>query len=79
MRGGDGGDELRAGGRAVTAKAPISPAEVQDQLNQILASPGFRGSARLQRFLRLAVERTLAGETNQMKEYNVGRAPAKKT
>ncbi len=50
MRGGDGGDELHAGGWAVTAKAPISAAEVQDQLNQILASPGFRGSARLQAF-----------------------------
>ena len=73
MRGGDGGDELHAGGWAVTAKAPISAAEVQDQLNQILASPGFRGSARLQRFLRVAVERTLAGEAYQMKEYNVGR------
>ena len=54
-------------------ETPISAAEVQDQLNQILASPEFHGSARLQRFLRLAVERTLAGEADQMKEYNVGR------
>ncbi len=57
----------------MTVQPPISAAEVQEQLNQILASPEFRGSARLQRFLRLAVERTLAGEADQMKEYNVGR------
>jgi adenylate cyclase len=55
------------------ATAPISAAEVQDQLSRILVSPGFRRSARLQRFLRLAVERTLAGETDQLKEYIVGR------
>ncbi len=54
-------------------KGPISAAEVQDQLNHILASPGFRGSPRLQRFLRFAVERALAGEADQLKEYNVGR------
>jgi serine/threonine-protein kinase len=51
----------------------IPAAEVQDQVNRILASPEFRRSARLQRFLRLAVERTLAGEIDQMKEYIVGR------
>jgi len=51
----------------------IPAAEVQDQLKQILASPGFRRSARLQRFLRLAVEQTLAGKTDQLKEYIIGR------
>src|ERR1700693_6201834 len=51
----------------------ISAAEVQNQVNHILASPGFRRSTRLQRFLRLAVKRTLAGEVDQMKEYIVGR------
>jgi serine/threonine-protein kinase len=50
---------------------PIS--EIQDQLERILGSTGFRSSLRLQRFLRLAVERTLAGETDQLKEYAVGR------
>src|SRR5258708_6152243 len=55
------------------ATTPISVAEVQDQLSRILASPGFRRSARLQRFLRLAVDRTLAGETDQLKEYIVVR------
>jgi adenylate cyclase len=51
---------------------PIPPNEVQDQVTRILASAEFRRSARLQRFLRLAVERTLAGEVDQMKEYVIG-------
>jgi serine/threonine-protein kinase len=55
------------------SSAPIPPAEVQDQMNRVLASPEFRRSTRLQRFLRLAVERTLAGEVDLLKEYIVGR------
>src|SRR5580658_8699258 len=51
----------------------IPTAEIHGQLDRILASKGFRSSVRLQRFLRLAVERTLAGETHQLKEYAVGR------
>lgn len=58
---------------AVVGSLEASQAEVQDQLRRIESSPGFRGSARLQRFLRLAVERVLAGETGQLKEYAVGR------
>ena len=53
--------------------APIPATEVWDQVNRILASPEFRRSMRLQRFLRLAVERTLTGQTDLMKEYIVGR------
>ncbi len=51
----------------------ISPGEIHEHLERILSSKVFKNSARLQRFLRLAVERTLAGETNQLKEYAVGR------
>ena len=51
----------------------IPTAEIHDQLERILMSKGFRSSVRLQRFLRQAVERTLAGETDQLKEYAVGR------
>ncbi len=51
----------------------IGPGEVQEQLRRIESSAGFRGSARLQRFLRIAIERTLAGQTDQLKEYAVGR------
>jgi len=53
--------------------AAISAAEVQEQVNHILVSPEFRRSTRLQRFLRLAVDRSLAGEIDQLKEYIVGR------
>ncbi len=53
--------------------APIPAVEVQDQMNHILASPEFRRSTRLQRFLRFGVERSLAGEIDQIKEYIVGR------
>jgi adenylate cyclase len=60
-------------GEGSGAPADVSVDEVQAQLERILASRGFRGSARLQRFLRLAVERTLAGQTDQLKEYSVGR------
>ncbi len=64
---------VRPDGKGSGVPARVSAAEVQDQLERILASRGFRGSARLQRFLRLAVERTLAGQTDQLKEYSVGR------
>ena len=53
--------------------APIPAPEVWDQVNRILASPEFRRSMRLQRFLRLAVETPLTGQTDLMKEYIVGR------
>ncbi len=51
----------------------IAAAEVHDQVNHILASPEFRRSTRLQRFLQLTIERSLAGEDDQIKEYIVGR------
>jgi len=51
----------------------IPTTEIHHQLERILRSKGFRSSVRLQRFLRLAVERTLAGETDQLNEYAVGR------
>lgn len=58
---------------AKASAAPIAAAEIQNQLNQILASQGFRRSVRLQRFLRITVERALAGDAEQMKEYTLGR------
>ena len=50
-----------------------SRAEVQDQLDRILASAPFRKSLRLKRFLKLTVERALAGDAAQLKEYTLGR------
>jgi TolB-like protein len=45
---------------------------IRAQLERILASKGFVTAGRLSRLLRHAVEKTLAGETDQLKEYSVG-------
>ncbi len=47
-------------------------AEVRAALEKILGSAGFRNSERMQRFLRVAVERTLVGATDQLKEFALG-------
>jgi TolB-like protein len=53
--------------------AAFPPADaVRAQLDRILASPGFVNADRLSRFLRFVVERTLAGEGDQLKEYRLG-------
>ena len=41
-------------------------------LEKILASAGFRNSERMRRFLRITVERTLDGATDQLKEFSLG-------
>ena len=51
----------------------LSSAEILAQLERILASKPFINSERLRRFLRIAVERALAGETETLKEYAIGR------
>lgn len=50
----------------------MTPDQVRGQLDRVLASETFAGSARLSRFLRYVVERTLAGEGDRLKEYAVG-------
>jgi adenylate cyclase len=47
--------------------------QVRAQLAAILKSKQFIQSERLRRFLTVAVERTLAGEGDQIKEYMLGR------
>src|SRR5579872_6341232 len=47
--------------------------EIRAQVERILASDLFVNSERLCRFLRWAVDRTLAGETGDLKEYALGR------
>lgn len=42
------------------------------QLGRILDSEKFAGSGRLGRFLRFVVEETLAGRSDQVKEYTIG-------
>lgn len=53
--------------------AEPSPEEIRAQLGTILQSKIFIRSERLCRFLRLIVERVLAGEADQIKEYLIGR------
>jgi len=51
---------------------PISNEQVYAELERVLASRGFVSAGRLSRLLRHVVEKTLAGETDQLKEYSVG-------
>jgi adenylate cyclase len=59
----------------VAADRPPQPSEkqIRAQLESILKSKVFVQSERLCRFLRVTVERTLAGEADQIKEYMLGR------
>lgn len=45
---------------------------IRTQLERILASKGFVTAGRLSRLLRHVVDRTLAGQADQLKEYSVG-------
>ena len=49
-----------------------SPDEVRAALERVLASDVFANAGRLSRLLRYIVERTLAGEGDQLKEYVLG-------
>lgn len=50
----------------------MEPEEIRDQLERMLASQTFAASPRLRTFLRYVVDRTLAGEAGQLKEYAIG-------
>jgi TolB-like protein len=50
----------------------VTPDQIRGQLERILASAGFRSADRAARFFRYVVERTLAGEGDQLKEYVIG-------
>lgn len=56
-----------------TVSVQPDQARVSAQLERILASPGFASADRASRFLRYVVERTIAGEGDQLKEYVIGR------
>ena len=56
----------------MTADPPIPAEAITAQLDRILGSKGFANAGRLSRLLRYVVERTLAGEADQLKEYAVG-------
>jgi TolB-like protein len=46
--------------------------QIRAQIDRILASSGFASADRVSRFLRYVVERTLAGQADQLKEYVIG-------
>lgn len=50
----------------------IPDQEIRAELDRILAAKSLAGAGRLSRLLRYVVEKTLAGETGQLKEYAVG-------
>lgn len=50
----------------------MSPDAVREQLERVLSSELFRSAGRHSRLLRYLVERTLAGEGDQLKEYVLG-------
>lgn len=51
---------------------PIPEPDVRAELDRLLASKGFATAGRLSKLLRYTVDKTLAGETDQLKEYSVG-------
>lgn len=50
----------------------IPEQDVRAELDRVLATKGFSSAGRLSKLLRHVVEKTLAGETDQLKEYAVG-------
>ena len=51
---------------------PIPEPDIRAELDRILASRGFATAGRISKLLRYVVDKTLAGETDQLKEYAVG-------
>ena len=49
----------------------ISLGEVREELDKVLSSKGFAQSERMRRFLTFAVEETLAGRSDEIKEFAI--------
>ena len=54
------------------AHSELSPADIRAHLHRVMASAGFISSESIQRLLEFTVEKTLAGESGQIKEYTLG-------
>ena len=50
----------------------LSPEEIRLQLDRLVTSGGFANADRMSGFLRYIVERAVAGESDQVKEYVIG-------
>jgi adenylate cyclase len=57
-----------------TMDAHITPHQVREQLEKILAGDAFARCRRMQRFLTFIVEETLAGRADELGEYGIGLA-----
>jgi hypothetical protein len=57
----------------LATRQAVTDGEVLEQVRRIILSEGFRRSARMERFLTIAVERTLRGHPEELKEYALGR------
>jgi TolB-like protein len=55
-----------------TDTVSVSETDVRQEVGRILASKGFTAAGRLSRLLRHVVDKTIAGEADQLKEYAVG-------
>lgn len=66
------GAERQSAGVGASPASEVSAAEIQAQLERILASKGFIHSERLSRFLRFTVSRAMQGEGATLKEYLIG-------
>lgn len=51
---------------------PIPDQDIRAELDRILAAKGFSSAGRLSKLLRYVVDKTLSGDTDQLKEYSVG-------
>src|SRR5262245_13370184 len=58
--------------RNTQSVTPIPEPDVRAELDRILTSTGFSSAGRASRMLRYVVDKTLAGEGDQLKEYAVG-------
>ena len=53
-------------------RVEIPASDIKAEVDRILASRGFANAGRLSRLLRYVVDKTLANEPDQLKEYSVG-------
>lgn len=51
---------------------PIPDQDIRAELDRILAAKGFAGAGRLSKLLRYVVDKSLTGQTDELKEYAVG-------
>ena len=52
--------------------AQFSHQAIREELERILSSPKFAGAGQIRRFLRFAVEETVAGRQDQIMQYTIG-------